>query len=55
MGGVERMILSLRTFERVKLYKAWHFFEMTVARQPDLLEAGFGPFATRKRCMAMNI
>jgi hypothetical protein len=35
--------VSFGTFEKVKLYKAWHLVEMIVARQPDLLEAGFPP------------
>jgi hypothetical protein len=35
------MILSLGTLEKVKLYKARHLVEVTVAREPDLLEAGF--------------
>jgi hypothetical protein len=28
----------------VKLYEARHLFEMTVARQPDILESCFGTF-----------
>jgi hypothetical protein len=28
----------------VKLYEARDFFEMAVAREPDLLEGSFGPF-----------
>jgi hypothetical protein len=28
----------------MKLYKAWHLVEVTVARKPDLLEGCFGPF-----------
>jgi hypothetical protein len=38
------VILSLGTFEKVKLYEARDFFEMTVARHPDLLEGCFRPF-----------
>ena len=38
------MILSLGAFEKVKLYKAWHLVEMTVARQLDVLEGGFASF-----------
>jgi hypothetical protein len=37
------MILGFRTFEKVKLYKARDFIEMTVAGHPDLLEGSFGP------------
>ena len=43
VGGVERVILSLRAFEKVKLYKARHLVEVAVARKPDLLEGFFGP------------
>jgi hypothetical protein len=32
------MVLSFGAFEKVKLYKARHLVEMTVAREPDLLE-----------------
>jgi len=32
----------------VKLYKARHLVEMTVARQPDLLEICFAPFGNSK-------
>jgi hypothetical protein len=39
------VILSFGAFEKVKLYKALDFFEMTVARHPDLLECSFGPFS----------
>jgi hypothetical protein len=39
--GIKRVIV--RTFEKVKLYKARHLVETTVAPQPDLLEDGFGP------------
>jgi hypothetical protein len=42
-------ILSLRAFEKVKLYKAWYLVEMTVARQPDLLERGSCCLQGRKR------
>jgi hypothetical protein len=49
------VILSLGTFEKVKLYEARDFFEMTVARHPDLLEGCFRPFGTRKRFIAINI
>jgi hypothetical protein len=31
--------------EKVKLYKARHLVEMTVARQPDMLKICFGPFS----------
>jgi len=42
------MILSLGAFEKVKLYKARHLVEMTVARQPNLLKVGFGPLGNTK-------
>jgi hypothetical protein len=35
--SIKRVILSFGTFEKVKLYEARDFFEMTVARYPDLL------------------
>jgi hypothetical protein len=35
---------QLPALEKVKLYKARYLVEMTVARQPDLLEIRFGPF-----------
>ena len=38
------VVLSLGTFEKVKLYKARHLVEMTIARKPDLFESCFGPF-----------
>src|ERR1700733_15696104 len=44
MGSVQRMILSFRTLEKVKLYKARDLVEMTIARQPDLLENCLGSF-----------
>lgn len=44
VGSVERVILSLRAFEKVKLHKPWHLVEVAVARKPDLLEGFFGPF-----------
>ena len=43
MRSIEGVIRSLGAFEKVKLYKARNLVEMTVARHPDLLEAGFGP------------
>src|SRR5690349_1972757 len=42
--GVERVILSFGTFEKVKLYEARHLFKITVARRPDVLESCFGAF-----------
>jgi len=42
MGGVERVILSLGTFEKVKLYKARYLVEMTVAGHPNMFEGCFG-------------
>jgi hypothetical protein len=42
--SIKGVILILGTFEKVKLYKARDFFEMTVARHPDLFERCFGPF-----------
>ena len=35
------MIVGFRTPEKVKLYEARHLVEMTIARQPDLLEGRF--------------
>ena len=49
------MILSFGTCEKVKLFKARHRVEMTVARQPDLLECCFGPFGNSKPFMAINM
>ena len=37
--SIDCVILSLRTLEKVKLYKARDFFEMTVARQADVLKS----------------
>ena len=48
VGGVERMILSLWTFEKVKLSKARHLVEMTVTRHPNMLESCFGPLGYTK-------
>jgi hypothetical protein len=55
MGGVERVILSLGTFEKVKFYKARHLVEMTVARQPNCSKVASRGLAKRKRFMAINI
>jgi hypothetical protein len=33
VGSIKRVILSFGTFEKVKLYKARHLVEMTVARR----------------------
>jgi hypothetical protein len=41
--SIKSVILGFGTFEEVKLYKARHLVEVTVARHPYLLEAGFGP------------
>lgn len=46
LGGVERVILGLRAFEKVKLQKPRNLVEMTVAREPDLLEAGLPRFVS---------
>jgi hypothetical protein len=43
MRGIKGVILSFGAFEKVKLYEALDFFEMTVARHPNLLEGCFGP------------
>src|SRR4030088_1250691 len=43
VGRIECVILSFRAFEEVKFYKAWHLIEVTIARNPDLLERCFGP------------
>jgi hypothetical protein len=40
--SIKRVILSLGAFEKVKLYKAGHLVEMTVARHPNVLESCFG-------------
>jgi hypothetical protein len=37
------VILSFGGFEQVELNEAWHLVEMTVAREPDMLEGGFRP------------
>jgi hypothetical protein len=34
MRSIKRMILGLRALEKVKLYKAQHLVEMTVALKP---------------------
>src|SRR5579864_8215647 len=44
VGGVKRVIPSLRSFEKVKLHKSRNLVEVAVARKPDLLEGFFGPF-----------
>jgi hypothetical protein len=44
VGRLQLVILSCGASEKVKLYKAWHLVEVTIARQPDLLEICFGPF-----------
>src|SRR5580700_404423 len=40
---VKRMVFGFGPFEKVKLDEARHLVEMCVARQPDMLECGFGP------------
>jgi hypothetical protein len=40
VGSIKRVIPSLGAFEKVKLYRARHLVEMTVTRQPYLLEGG---------------
>src|ERR1700681_2146970 len=40
--SIKRMILGFGTFEKMKLHKAGHLVEMTVARNPDVLKIGFG-------------
>jgi hypothetical protein len=42
--NIKCVILSFGAFEKVKLYKAQHLVEVTVARKPDLLEGFFGAF-----------
>jgi len=42
--GIKRVILGLWAFEQVELDEARHLVEMTVARQPDVLEGSFGTF-----------
>jgi hypothetical protein len=37
--SIKRVILSFGTFEKVKLYKAWHLVEMTVPRRPETMSA----------------
>jgi hypothetical protein len=49
------VILSFGAFERVKLYKARHPVEMTVARQPDVLESSFGPFGDAMRIITQAL
>src|SRR5260370_26653851 len=48
VGGVERMVFSFGAFEKVKLYKSRDFFQMAVARHPDLLEGCFRPLGNAK-------
>jgi hypothetical protein len=40
--SIRCVVRSFTAFEKVKLYKARHFFEMTVARKPDLLKLAVG-------------
>jgi len=35
------VIISFRALEKMELYEARHLVEMTVARQPNLLEGSF--------------
>src|ERR1700730_545013 len=46
--SIEGVIFCFGTFEKVKLYKARHLVEMTVARHPDVLERCFGPLGNAK-------
>ncbi len=38
MGGVEHMVVALRTFQQMKDDESRHLVQMRLARQPDLLE-----------------
>src|SRR3954452_5197545 len=61
VGGIERMILRFRTLEKVKLYEAWHLLQMSIARNPDLLEGCFRAFGNtetvhgNKHCAALDL
>src|SRR6266404_4496883 len=47
--GIKRVVvLRLRAFEQMKLDKARHLVQMTVARGPDLLESCLGAFGNAK-------
>ena len=37
------MIVGLRALEKVELYEARHLVEMTISRQPDVLESRLSP------------
>jgi hypothetical protein len=41
--GIECVILDFGTSQKMKLDESRHLVEMTVAREPDLLEVRFGP------------
>ena len=43
VGRIKRVILGFGAFEQMELDEARHLVEMAVARQPDVLESGFGP------------
>jgi len=54
--SIERVILSLGAFEKVKFDKARHLVEMTIARQPTPARTRLRtPLATRKRFIAINM
>ena len=48
VGGIKRVVLSLGPLEEMKLDKAWHLVEVTVAGHPDLLESCFGALGNAK-------
>jgi hypothetical protein len=39
MRSIKGVVLGFGAFEKVKFHKAWHLFEMAVARQPHMLES----------------
>jgi len=53
--SIKGVILSLGVLEKVKLHKASHPVEMTVARQPDVLESSFGPFGDAMRIITQAL
>ena len=55
MRSIKGVVLSFGTLEKVKLYKARNFFEMTVTRSQTCSNAASDPLATRKRFIAINM
>src|SRR5215467_8244066 len=44
VGGIERMIFGLRTFEQVEFHKPRHRVEVAITRQPYVFESLLRPF-----------